>query len=220
MNFKCWLGGCLLLATAGALLAMSSCAHDEQLESIQIQPGTATFLSPDPNAQILFTAFGSFIHPTENRDITSTVTWKTNVPQLVTVNDGIVSPTGVGCGVANVSATAARETGSRENVVVGYATITVNDSSNPDCPGNNSTKVLTVTLMGGGSGTVTSSPAGIDCPLQTCGTQFLTGTTIQLNATADAGSSFVGWGQGCSSSSGNQCTVILNTDTNVTASFQ
>lgn len=51
---------------------------------------------------------------------------------------------------------------------------------------------LTVHLTGGGSGTVISSPAGIDCP-QTCSHGFTYGSQVTLTAQPAAGSTFQGW---------------------------
>lgn len=51
---------------------------------------------------------------------------------------------------------------------------------------------LKVLRMGLGSGTVSSSPTGIDCGA-TCEAGFATGASVTLTATADAGSTFVGW---------------------------
>ena len=77
------------------------------------------------------------------------------------------------------------------------------------------THSLTVSL--GGSGTVTSSPAGIDCG-STCAHAFNSGTSVTLNAAPAAGSVFAGWsGGGCSGT--GTCTLTLNADTAVTASF-
>jgi len=76
---------------------------------------------------------------------------------------------------------------------------------------------LTVTKSGAGSGTVTSSPTGIDCG-GTCSQAFDTGTTITLAATAAAGSTFSGWsGGGCAGT--GDCHVTLGADTTVNATF-
>jgi hypothetical protein len=53
--------------------------------------------------------------------------------------------------------------------------------------------LLSVELTGNGSGTVTSSPAGIDCPIAACGVGAYEGAQYTLTATADPGSTFVGW---------------------------
>ena len=77
------------------------------------------------------------------------------------------------------------------------------------------THTLTVSLNG--SGSVTSSPAGINCGA-TCSHGFTAGTPITLIAAADSGSTFSGWSGGGCSGTGN-CVVTLNSDTAVTATF-
>jgi WD40 repeat protein len=68
------------------------------------------------------------------------------------------------------------------------------------------TAVKTLTISGGGTGngTVTSSPAGINCTITNgvaaatgCSAQFTTGVTVALTAKAKSGSSFVGWLGAC-----------------------
>ena len=81
-----------------------------------------------------------------------------------------------------------------------------------------STDRLTVTLGGNGTGTVTSNPSGISCP-GTCAADFATGTTVTLTATPTNGSTFNGFsGAGCSGP-GSSCTVAMNGDQAVTATF-
>jgi YD repeat-containing protein len=79
------------------------------------------------------------------------------------------------------------------------------------------TYTLTVTRSGAGSGTITSSPSGIDCGSD-CGETYDQGTNVTLTATPAAGSTFAGWsGDGCSGT-GN-CQVAVNSDTTITATF-
>jgi len=78
------------------------------------------------------------------------------------------------------------------------------------------THTLTVTKAGAGSGTVTSSPVGISCGA-TCSAQFVHGTVVTLTATAATGSSFSGWGGACSGT--GTCTVSMDQDRAVTATF-
>jgi hypothetical protein len=54
-----------------------------------------------------------------------------------------------------------------------------------------------VQKAGDGTGTVTSTPAGIDCGA-TCSAQFEQQTTVSLNAAAAPGSTFAGWSGDCS----------------------
>jgi uncharacterized repeat protein (TIGR02543 family) len=71
----------------------------------------------------------------------------------------------------------------------------------------------------GGSGTITSSPPGIDCPPGSfCGSAFSYGTSVTLTATPAAGYVFVGWGGDCSGS--GTCTVTMTQTRTVYASFE
>jgi Ca2+-binding RTX toxin-like protein len=77
--------------------------------------------------------------------------------------------------------------------------------------------LLTVSKNGTGGGTVTSSPAGIDCGA-TCSHAFTSGTMVTLTATPDATSTFAGWsGAGCSGT--GQCVVTMDQARSVTATF-
>jgi hypothetical protein len=75
--------------------------------------------------------------------------------------------------------------------------------------------ILTVSLAGAGSGSVESSPAGISCP-GTCAAGFPIPTRVDLFATADPGSVFVGWSGDADCADGE---VTLNTDVSCTATF-
>jgi uncharacterized repeat protein (TIGR01451 family) len=76
---------------------------------------------------------------------------------------------------------------------------------------------LTVARSGSGTGTVTSSPAGISCGA-TCSASFDAGTSVTLNASASAGSTFTGWTGACSGT--GACTVAMGAATTVGATFQ
>jgi len=76
---------------------------------------------------------------------------------------------------------------------------------------------LNLNKIGTGSGTVSSSPSGVDCG-STCSTSYLASTVVTLTAIPDSGNTFNGWfGAGCSGV--GTCVVSLNTDENVTATF-
>jgi len=77
---------------------------------------------------------------------------------------------------------------------------------------------LTVSKIDLGIGTVTSSPAGINCG-STCSASYVSGTTVTLTATPGLLSGFGGW-SGCDSVSGNTCTVNMNSARSVTADFR
>src|SRR5205823_4585379 len=82
---------------------------------------------------------------------------------------------------------------------------------------SSSTFTLTVTKAGNGSGTVTSSPPGINCGA-TCSAVYDNGTVVTLTATADAGSTVTG-GSGCDAVSGTTCTVTMSAARAVTITF-
>ncbi len=76
--------------------------------------------------------------------------------------------------------------------------------------------ILTVHPKGTGSATITSTPAGIECP-GTCSASFPVGTQVTLTATAQAGSTFVGWSEGCTGTV--SCTISLPRGASTTATF-
>src|SRR5438270_9114143 len=77
------------------------------------------------------------------------------------------------------------------------------------------TRVLTVTKTG--QGTVTSTPAGIDCGA-TCTASFADGTQVVLSAAPAPGYTFTGWPGGACSGTGT-CTLTMSSDRALTANF-
>jgi uncharacterized repeat protein (TIGR02543 family) len=75
---------------------------------------------------------------------------------------------------------------------------------------------LTVGKSGTGSGTVTSSPIGIDCG-STCSANFNSATVVTLSAVATTGSTFAGWSGACTGS--GTCQVSMDAAKSVTANF-
>lgn len=84
------------------------------------------------------------------------------------------------------------------------------DGGNPD-PSNNT---LDVTITG--SGTITSSPAGINCG-NDCSQDFSNSTSVTLTATADEGFTFDRWEGACTGN--GSCIVSMSSDQNVRAIF-
>jgi hypothetical protein len=75
---------------------------------------------------------------------------------------------------------------------------------------------LSVVKTGGGSGTVSSAPAGIACGVS-CKVVFEEGTAITLTAIADSDSEFTGWSGACSGT--GPCTFALGERAEVVANF-
>lgn len=84
--------------------------------------------------------------------------------------------------------------------------------------------VTTLTVTGAGTGNGTVTDTGISCTITAgstsgdCSETVPNGTNITLTATASSGSTFAGW-TNCDSPSGNQCTMTMNADKTVTATF-
>ena len=76
---------------------------------------------------------------------------------------------------------------------------------------------LTVTKAGTGSGTVTSSPSGISCGAD-CSEKYNYGTSLELTAASDAGSTFINWSGDCSGSV-SPITIVIDGDKTCTATF-
>ena len=146
------------------------------------------------------------------------------------------SPSGIDCGSTcsasfnsstNITLTATPKTGSTFSGWSGACTgtsttctITMDASKNVTATflPPSGLQTLTVTKIGAGSGTVTSSPAGINCG-STCSAGYNYDTQVTLTAASqDASSTFSGWSGGsCTETS--PCTVVMDASQSVTAVF-
>jgi hypothetical protein len=80
----------------------------------------------------------------------------------------------------------------------------------------NATQAMSVARAGTGSGTVISSPPGIDCGLD-CSESYSYNTPVTLSASAGTGSTFAGWSGACTGT--GMCHVTMNAAKSVTATF-
>ncbi len=85
--------------------------------------------------------------------------------------------------------------------------------SAPECAKN----TLTVSKLGTGSGTVTSSPAGINCGAD-CTEPYIPSTVVTLTAAPAAGSTFTGWSGACTGT--GTCQVTMSAAKTATATFE
>jgi hypothetical protein len=229
-----WFGIIALVITATSLLSLSSCADPQELVGITINPTMETIgasnipVGSDAGIQVQLQALGTYIHPPVVKDITDQVTWASNTPQLVTVNStGLMVATGVLCGGGLVSASVTTNhdgsgVSSSGAVVTAYMTADVvcftgNGSGGS---GGGSEPVLTVIFSGGGTGVVASTTSGFTCSSTnvSCLDSFPSGTAVTLTASPVSPSTFGGWTGGGCTGTGN-CTLLLQTDTTVTAAF-
>lgn len=85
---------------------------------------------------------------------------------------------------------------------------------------NSTTNVTTsysLNVAVSGSGTITSSPAGISCGA-TCSATYASGTSVTLTAAAASGYSFAGWSGVCTGTS-TSCVVSMTAARSVAATF-
>jgi Bacterial Ig-like domain (group 2)/Divergent InlB B-repeat domain len=211
-----------IIGVSGLLLSLSSCARDQELTTITIQPATETFGATNipvdllVGANVQLRAIGSYIHPPLSKDLTNQVVWNSNTPDMVTVNStGLITVTGNACGDTLISATVTTSKSSG-NIVTGYMKATVVCFTGTG-GGGTAGPTLTVSI-GGGTGLVQSVPTGITCP-GTCFFSFSSGTQVTLTATPIAPSTTTNWTSGCDTVTGNVCTVTMNGNRPVTLNF-
>lgn len=78
-------------------------------------------------------------------------------------------------------------------------------------------QLLTVTVEGTGKGSMTSEPAGINCP-GACSAEFDDATLVTLTAVPEQGSTFADWSGDCANKDA-VCMVTMNRQVDVTAHF-
>jgi hypothetical protein len=88
----------------------------------------------------------------------------------------------------------------------------------PGGPGQQSAKTLTVNRAGGGSGTVTSDPAGINCGAD-CTEDYLKDTVVTLTAHPGVKSYLASWSGDCVSTGALTAQVTMDADKTCTAAF-
>ena len=75
-------------------------------------------------------------------------------------------------------------------------------------------------VLGSGTGRVVSDPPSIDCPDVECGPlDWTPGMTVNMTATPEAGSTFVGWTGDCTGTDPNDCSFVVQGHMSVTATF-
>jgi hypothetical protein len=171
----------------------------------------------------------------QDRSVTATFTNATFdlTVSLAGTGSGTVTslPAGIDCGVdcsetynynTSVTLTATPATGSVFDGWSGACTgtgscvVTMDQARSVTATFTLQTFNLTVSLAGAGSGTVTSSPAGIDCGVD-CSETYNYNTSVTLTATPATGSVFDGWSGACTGT--GSCVVTMDQARSVTATF-
>ena len=204
--------------------------------SISVPPaGEAAHLLAEPTADQITSGSGVETSPSWFGSGTTPTTFTLTVAKSGTGSGTVTSsPAGIGCGTdctqsyasgTSVTLTARSSrgstftnwsgacTGSGSCVVsmtqARLVTATFTTSGTPGF-------TLTVAKAGTGSGTVTSSPVGINCGAD-CSEGYTAGASVMLTAAAAAGSTFAGWSGSCTGS--GSCVVSMTQARSVTATF-
>jgi uncharacterized repeat protein (TIGR02543 family) len=166
---------------------------------------------------------------TEAKAVTATFTANQNMLSVNKIGQGTVisNPTGINCGetcsalFGNTSVVNLTATPAEGWTFAGWS----GDCTGMSCQVTMSApKMVTATFTSAqhqlavnkvGQGTVTSTPAGINCGT-TCSALFNQGTVVTLTAQPAAGWSFAGWSGACS---GLTCQVTMSQARMVTATF-
>jgi hypothetical protein len=133
-----------VVAVLSLIVASLSCGFNQHLVGITVSPQGSTVILSGLGQQVgtQFTAIGTYVHPPETRDLTSTAVWATDTPLVIALDPttpGLFNTTGTGCGT-NLGVTASvysdPSNHSAGSVVVGSATISVafSTGSGVTCP--------------------------------------------------------------------------------------
>jgi hypothetical protein len=202
-----------VIGAAALTVNPGSAPQPRTLSAITIIPGIGTQTLTTLGETAQFIAIGTFTANPVTVDMTDAVTWASSDVGIATIDSSGLA-TAVACGstscVTTITASATAQNGS---LIFENSNLTVN-------PGTGGTGLpsLSVYLVGAGTGTVTSSPAGINCNGSGagCTAYFPLGSSVTLTATPGG---FGGWSANCTPNTTTPCTVTMNTNQTVGAIF-
>jgi hypothetical protein len=198
---------------ATTILQESSSLPANSLTAITVYPITGQPLSTigEP-AQ--FIAIGSYNTNPMTQDLTDQVSWQSSDVEVATINSAGLALANAG-GITTITAIGKSATGAS---IAGTSTLTVMPPPPPG--GNVPLPLLSVYAVGLGTGTVTSSPEGINCISGAgCTGNFVLNSTVTLTAIPAAGSSFGGWSADCLPDTTNTCKIVMSNNEPVGAIF-
>jgi len=196
-SFAGWTGGCsgtnptctVTLNASQQVTAIFSTASSPTLSVIPAGTGTGTVSSNPAGISCQPTCSANFL---ANTQVTLTAT---------AAAGSIFAGWGGACSGANSAC---------QLTLTSAASVTATFNTQPP-------PMLTVSLAGNGTGTVTSNPGGISCQ-PTCSASFPLNSQVQLTAAPAAGSYFTGWTGACSGTN-SPCTVTMTANQQVGATF-
>lgn len=208
--------------------------------------GTSVILIPTPDDGSYFTGWAGegctgvgacAVSMTADRAVTATFTLRQHQLTVTPTGAGVGTvtsvPTGINCGATcsanydhgtSVTLSATPAPGSdfagwtgEGCTGTGVCVVSITQARSVTARFDVAQHTLTVSRVGGGTGTVSSLSAGIDCG-STCSADYVHGTMVTLSATPDPGNTFVGWsGSGCTGN--GACVVSMVSANSVTAVF-
>ena len=228
-------GAGTVIADSGGITCPGTC-------SASYDHGTVVALTATPDANVTFDGWGGDCSGTtacnvtmdQARNVTATFTLVQHALSLTTAGTGTGSITGTGitcpgtCSANYDHGTVVALTATPDANVTfdgwagactgtGACNVTMNGVMSVSAAFSPiAQRLLTLTKVGSGTGTITSNPAAISCP-GTCGASFDDGAVVALTATPDANVTFDGWSGDCSGTT--TCTVTMDQARNVTATF-
>ena len=181
------------------------------LTSLTIIPAKGTQVVDHLGETAQYIAIGTFTGTPATQDMTGQVTWSSSDVRVGTINSAGLA-TAIDIGETTITALATSSTGA---AITGTSDFTVATQG-----GGNNLPTLTVYEVGQGTGTVTSTPAGIDCGAGAgCTANFVLGTPVSLTAVAAPGSTFAGWSANCTPPNSATCSVTMTDNVTVGAIF-
>ncbi|MEO7964957.1 MAG: putative Ig domain-containing protein, partial [Gemmatimonadaceae bacterium] len=142
------------------------------------------------------------------------LTWKSADDRVLKVTPSNASTTGGGASLLGISVGVTDIT-SQVKARIGGLVVSIR--SNPLSTSVLNNPLLSVTSIGGGSGTITSSPSGINCMVTNgvvqpgpCAVRFPFGIAVSLAAMPSAGTRFDGWSGDCTDPA--TCVVTMSAD--------
>lgn len=229
-------------AGAGTIVSSPAGINCPSTCAASFSQNTIVTLTAKPSSNYVFAGWSGACSGTESCTLTVTaaenVSAAFNAMESLTVatagsGTGVVtsSPTGINCpttctaNFAQNTKVTLTATAASNSVFSGWSgacsgtapcSLTLAAAENVSATFNPGTESLTVTTAGSGSGVVTSSPAGINCPT-TCAASFPQNTAITLTATPTNNDSFSGWSGACTGTA--TCSLTLTAPASVTATF-
>ncbi len=200
-----------LVASSDVTVAVPSAASGAQ-PTLSVIPGTATVTTIGEPTQFL--AVGDLNGSGTVQDLTNRVKWQSSDVSVATIDQaGLATAVGVSSTGTTITAVVNAANGS---VLTATSTLTSTTGG-----GSVTLPSLSVYKVGGGTGTLSSAPAGLTCnPQNTCTGFFPLHSVVTLTAQPSGASTFGGWSANCvPGSTPTQCTVTMGNNETVGAIF-